>query len=83
MSRRWIVVAGAPFMPAQDGGEREHLGFVESLVDAGWLAGLVVPTDADPAKLGRTDDLDLIRELIAPAPLFSPRGVDRCRQRFG
>ncbi len=61
-------------MPAQDGGEREHLGFVESLVDAGWLAGLVVPTDADPAKLGRTDDLDLIRELIAPAPLFlTPR----------
>ena len=61
-------------MPAQDGGEREHLGFVESLVDAGWLGGLVVPTDAHPAKLGRTDDLDQIRELIAPAPLFvTPR----------
>ena len=74
MSRRWIVVAGSPFMPAQDGGEREHLGFVESLVDAGWLAGLVVPTDADPESLGREDDLDAIRELIAPAPLLvTPR----------
>lgn len=74
MTRRWLVVAGAPFMPAQDGGEREHLGFVESLVDAGWLAGLVVPTDADPESLGRDDDLEAIRALIAPAPLFvTPR----------
>ncbi len=69
-----MIVAGSPFMPAQDGGEREHLGFVESLVDAGWLAGLVVPTDADPESLGREDDLDAIRELIGPAPLFvTPR----------
>ncbi len=61
-------------MPAQDGGEREHLGFVESLVDAGWLAGLVVPADAVPESLGREDDLEAIRELITPAPLFvTPR----------
>lgn len=67
-------MAGSPFMPAQDGGEREHLGFVESMVAAGWLAGLVIPTDADPDALGREDDLDAIRELIAPAPLFvTPR----------
>lgn len=61
-------------MPAQDGGEREHLGFVESMVEAGWLAALVVPTDADPAALGREDDLHAIRDLIAPAPLIvTPR----------
>ncbi len=61
-------------MPAQDGGEREHLGFVETMVEAGWLGGLVIPTDADPSALGREDDLDAIRELIAPAPLFiTPR----------
>ncbi|HMR48169.1 MAG TPA: glycosyltransferase [Arachnia sp.] len=74
MSRHWIVVAGAPFFPAQDGGEREHLGFIESLLAEGWLAGLVVPTDEDPASLGREDDMDALRELIAPAPLFmTPR----------
>ena len=74
MNPRWIVVAGSPFMPAQDGGEREHLGFVESMVDAGWLAALVVPTDNDPAAWGREDDLQAIRDLIAPAPLFvTPR----------
>ena len=74
MSRRWIVVAGSPFMPAQDGGEREHLGFVETMVDAGWLAGLIVPVDTNPSALGREDDLEAIRELIAPAPLIvTPR----------
>lgn len=47
---------------------------MESVVDAGWLAALVVPTDADPAALGREDDLEAIRELIAPAPLIlTPR----------
>ena len=74
MNRRWIVVAGAPFVPAQDGGEREHLGFVEALLARGWLGGVVVPTDDDPARLGRTDDLNGLRELVAPAPvLLTPR----------
>ncbi len=74
MNRKWIVVAGAPFVPAQDGGEREHLGFVEALLARGWLGGVVVPTDEHPDKLGRTDDLDGLRELIAPAAvLLTPR----------
>lgn len=68
--RRWLVVAGSPFLPAQDGGEREHLGFVESVLHRDWLAGLVVPADADPASLGREDDLEALRGLIEPAPLF-------------
>ena len=68
------MVAGAPFVPAQDGGEREHLGFVEALLARGWLGGVVVPTDEHPDKLGRTDDLNGLRELVAPAPvLLTPR----------
>ena len=40
----------------------------------GWLGGLVVPTDADPASLGREDDMEALRDLIAPAPLLiTPR----------
>nr|WP_231747941.1 glycosyltransferase family 4 protein [Auraticoccus cholistanensis] len=35
------------------------------------MAGLVVPVDPDPAAVGREDDLDAIRELVAPAPLFT------------
>lgn len=74
MARRWIVVAGAPFVPAQDGGEREHLGFVEALLSRGWLGAVVVPTDEHPDRLGRTDDLEALRELVAPAPvLLTPR----------
>ena len=71
MGPRWIVVAGAPFVPAQDGGEREHLGFVEALLARDWLSALVVPTDAEPAALGRDDDLAALAELIAPAPLIT------------
>jgi glycosyltransferase involved in cell wall biosynthesis len=68
---RWVVVADSPFLPAQGGGEREHLGFVESAVAAGRVAALVVPTDDDPASQGRTDDLEAIRRLVAPAPVLT------------
>lgn len=70
---RWLVVAGSPFFPAQDGGEREHLGFVESVLERGWLAGLVVPADDDPTALGREDDLKGLGDLIRPAPLVVVR----------
>ncbi|HEU5486175.1 MAG TPA: hypothetical protein VFU98_14795, partial [Microlunatus sp.] len=68
--KRWIVVADSPFIPTHGGGEREHLGFVRAAVDAGLVAALVVPTDADPAAVGRADDLDAIRSLVAPAPVL-------------
>lgn len=41
--QRWIVVADSPFLPANGGGEREHLGFVRAAARAGCLALLVVP----------------------------------------
>ncbi|MDQ1287625.1 MAG: hypothetical protein QG622_1190, partial [Actinomycetota bacterium] len=41
--QRWIVVADSPFLPANGGGEREHLGFVRAASRAGRLALLVVP----------------------------------------
>lgn len=70
----WIVVAEAPFVPTMGGGEREHLGFVQTLAEMGMLAALVVPTDADPAAQGRSDDLDAIRNLCSPAPVIvTPR----------
>lgn len=68
--RRWIVVADSPFIPTHGGGEREHLGFVEAAVEAGLVAALIVPTDSDPGSVGRSDDLDAIRELVAPAPVL-------------
>lgn len=66
----YIVVAEAPFIPTMGGGEREHLGFVQTLVRRGELAALVIPTDADPARAGRADDLAAIRTLVHPAPVF-------------
>jgi glycosyltransferase involved in cell wall biosynthesis len=68
---RWIVVAEAPFLPAQRGGEREYLGFVESATRAGLLAALVISADRDPAAVGREDDLAAIERLVAPAPLIT------------
>lgn len=44
---RWIVVAGAPFLPARGGGEREHLGFVRAAAEAGSLQLLVVPSSGE------------------------------------
>ena len=67
-------MADSPFIPTHGGGEREHLGFVEAAVEAGLVAALVVPTDTDPGAVGRSDDLDAIRELVAPAPVLeAPR----------
>jgi glycosyltransferase involved in cell wall biosynthesis len=45
--QRWIVVADSPFLPANGGGEREHLGFVRAAARAGCLALLVVPGAAE------------------------------------
>ncbi|MCA0438715.1 MAG: glycosyltransferase family 4 protein [Actinobacteria bacterium] len=72
--QRWIVVADSPFLPAHGGGEVEHLGFVRACAQAGVLAGLVIPTDADAAAVGREDDLPALRALASPAPVFfTPR----------
>ncbi|MDN5771489.1 MAG: glycosyltransferase, partial [Microlunatus sp.] len=67
---RWIIVADSPFIPTYGGGEKEHLGFVQAAVSAGLVAALVVPTDTDPTAVGRVDDMDAIRSLVAPAPVF-------------
>lgn len=67
---RWIVVADSPFLPARGGGEREHLGFVRAAAARGLVAGLVLPTDDDPGAQGRDDDIDAIRQLVAPAPVI-------------
>lgn len=82
--RRWIVVADSPFLPAQGGGEREHLGFVQAAVAAGWLSALVIPTDPDPSSVGRHDDLSAIAELVTPAPVVTiprQRGLRAARVR--
>lgn len=52
----WVVVADSPFLPAQGGGEREHVGFVEAAVAAGRLATLVVPT-SEPLPVAPYRDL--------------------------
>ena len=77
---RWIVVADSPFIPAQGGGEREHLGFVKAAAEAGLLAALVIPTDDDPAAVGRSDDLEAIRALVSPAPVIA---IPRARSMRG
>jgi glycosyltransferase involved in cell wall biosynthesis len=71
LPHRWIVVAESPFIPTNGGDEREHLGFVEAAVAAGLLSALVVPVDADPAAVGRADDLPAIAQLAHPAPLIT------------
>jgi glycosyltransferase involved in cell wall biosynthesis len=71
LPHRWIVVAESPFIPANGGDEREHLGFVEAAVAAGLLSALVVPVDADPTAVGREDDLPGIARLVDPAPLIT------------
>jgi glycosyltransferase involved in cell wall biosynthesis len=70
-SRRLVVVAESPFIPAHGGGEREHLGFVEAAIAEDLVAALVVPTDTDPAAVGREDDLDAIRRMVAPASVIA------------
>lgn len=69
----YIVIAEAPFIPTMGGGEREHLGFIQTLVRRGELASLVIPSDADPTRAGRADDLAGIRALVHPAPVFETR----------
>lgn len=70
----WIIVADSPFLPAHGGGEREHLGFVQTAMAEGLVAALIVPSDPDPASVGREDAIDEIRALVAPAPVFvTPR----------
>jgi glycosyltransferase involved in cell wall biosynthesis len=71
LPHRWIVVAESPFIPANGGDEREHLGFVEAAVAADLLSALVVPVDEDPAAVGREDDLPAIQRLVHPAPLIT------------
>ena len=68
--RRWIVVADSPFIPSQGGGEKEHLGFVQAASAGGLVAALVVPTDSNPTAVGRSDDLEAIRRLVEPAPVY-------------
>ncbi len=65
-SQRWIVVADSPFLPADGGGEREHLGFVRAAAAEGLLALLVVPS-AGPL------DEDVYSRELAGAPLLTTR----------
>lgn len=71
---RWIVVADSPFLPARGGGEREHLGFIQAAAARGLIAALILPTDETPNAHGRDDDIEAIRNLVAPAPVIvTPR----------
>lgn len=73
-TRRWIVVADSPFLPANNGGAREHLGFIRAVLAAGLLGVLVVPSDGGRTARRRGDDLAGLRALAAPAVvLLTPR----------
>lgn len=79
----WIVLAEAPFIPAMGGGEREHLGFVQSVVAEGRLGALVIPADEDPERYGRADDITAIRELCGEAPVFMTSRSRSARAALG
>lgn len=49
-------MADSPFLPAQGGGEREHLGFVRAAAQAGTLGVLVVPS-SEPLDLASYDEV--------------------------
>lgn len=67
---RWIVVADSPFLPARGGGEREHLGFIRAAGERGLIAALILPSDDAPQAYGRDDDIEAIRNLVAPTPVI-------------
>ncbi len=67
MTSRWVVVADSPFLPANGGGEREHLGFVAAVAAAGRLAALVIPT---PEPVDEAPYMDV----LGPVPIIqTPR----------
>jgi glycosyltransferase involved in cell wall biosynthesis len=60
---RWIVVADSPCLPAQGGGEKEHVGLMRAAARAGWLALLIVPGAAEqdiPAYQRELGDVPVI-----------------------
>ena len=63
---RWLMVADSDFLPANGGGEREHLGFARAALDAGWLAAVVLPVRTTP-------DLAAYRDLLGDVPLITTR----------
>ena len=66
---RWIVVEDSPFLPASNGGEREHLGLLRAIAAEGALALVVLPA-------GPRADLDLERygaELRGVPLILTPR----------
>lgn len=67
MAHRWVLVADSPFLPADGGGEREHLGFVHAAFAAGRLAAVVVPS-------GVPVDLAPYRDVLGEVPVIvTPR----------
>lgn len=65
--QRWLFVEDSPFIPARDGGQREHLGMLRAAKEAGVLAGVVLPCD-------QTIDLhDYGRELGVPVVISARR----------
>ena len=67
--QRWIVVEDSPFLPASNGGEREHLGLLRAIAAEGALALVVLPA-------GSKADLDLERyraELRGVPLILTPR----------
>jgi len=72
-AQRWIVVADSSFLPANGGGEREHLGFVRAAARSGRLALLVVPGAADgdiPAYQRELGDVPVIVTPRRTSPLM-------------
>lgn len=67
MNPQWVVVADSPFLPADGGGEREHIGFLTAAAELNRLALVVIPT---PEPL----DLDPYTELLGDVPILqTPR----------
>lgn len=67
MSPQWVVVADSPFLPADGGGEREHVGFLAAAAELNRLALVVIPT---PNPL----DLTPYAEMLGDVPILqTPR----------
>lgn len=58
------MVADSPFLPATDGGEQEHLGFVRAAAREGLLALVVLPD-------GDTVELSDYNRLLPGVPILS------------
>lgn len=60
MNPQWVVIADSPFLPANGGGEREHVGFLTAAGELNRLALVVIPT---PEPLDLAPYVDLLGDV--------------------